>query len=256
MLLPMPRSVLKSITSISANTTTRAAPLRAARLIGTLVLAVAGATAWAAGPAESAAEQVASRILANRCGTQALNLGTSEADPICHRTLAPGDSGRLMQRAERDRGLLAAYRDLDSLFAMRDRQIADINAQVELARRRMVALHHELERLRRRAQAQGGPQASDWMEQARMRATAILAEQELIHGHETEQARIRAQFDRDARRLRLLLSTLEANPGHHLAVPGRALASSIAATANSIPAPVAKASAMLPQESDGPLAHR
>src|SRR5690606_2826922 len=188
-----------------------AAAVLAAGLLGS-------APARAGGPAESPAEHVSNRILESRCSAAAIAARDGEVDPICHRTLAPGDSARAMQRAERDRGLLAAYRDVDTLLAMRDRQIADIAAQIELARRRMVALHRELEALRMRAQVVGGPRAAEWMEQARTRALAILAEEELIKARRAEQERVHERFERDARRLRMLLSALQSAPAE-LAAP-------------------------------------
>lgn len=220
-----------------------------------LVLAAGlAAPARAAGPAESPAEHVSSRILASRCGAEALAANDGDVDPICLRTLAPGDSGRAMQRAERDRGLLAAYRDVDTLFRMRDRQIADITAQIELARRRMVALHRELEVLRMRAEIIGGPRAADWMEQARSRALAILAEEELIRARRAEQERVNERFERDARRLRLLLSALRASPSAQLNAP-------VVATAGETPGATAAAAALAPYPVEhsgarGPLAQR
>src|SRR5690606_5667402 len=224
-----------------------AAAVLAAGLLGS-------APARAGGPAESPAEHVSNRILESRCSAAAVAARDGEIDPICHRTLAPGDSARAMQRAERDRGLLAAYRDVETLLAMRDRQVADIAAQIELARRRMVALHRELEVLRTRAELVGGPRAADWMEQARGRALAILAEEELIRIRRAEQDRVNERFERDARRLRMLLSALGNSPTAQLATPvvdGPAAA----------PGAAAAAAALQPLPRDypgagGPLARR
>lgn len=179
-----------------------------------MLLAMLGwAPAHAAGSlGATPADLVATRILADRCSaaTTAANDGT--VDPICHRTLAPGDSRRSVQRAERDRGLLAAYRDVETLVAMRDRQIADVDAEIELAQRRMTTLHRELEILRRQAQAAEAPQAEALMERARSRARAILSDEELVRARRAEQVRIHERFDRDGRRLRLLLSALSVGP--------------------------------------------
>jgi len=229
---------------------------RSARLAALALVAGLALPAWAAGPdsppAETAAEHVSSRILASRCGAEALAANDGDVDPICLRTLAPGDSRRAMQRAERDRGLLAAYRDVDTLFTMRDRQIADIAAQIELARRRMVALHRELEVLRMRAEVIGGPRAEEWMEQARGRALAILAEEDLIRIRRSEQELIHERFERDARRLRMLLSAISTLRAGQLGLP-----------ADQAPgdAPGAAAAAALqpdlpPHAPDGPLARR
>jgi len=215
-------------------------------------LAGLAAPASAAGPAESPAEHVSNRILASRCGAQAVAANEGGVDPICHRTLAPGDSRRAMQRAERDRGLLAAYRDVDTLYAMRDRQIADISAQIELARRRMVTLHRELEALRMRAEIIGGPRAEAWMDQARSRALAILAEEELIRTRRAEQGRIHERFERDAHRLRILLSALGVSPSAQLGSPQ-------ADPPADAPGAAAAATALLPEPNDrpgGPLARR
>lgn len=219
-----------------------------------LVLAAGlAAPARAAGPAESPAEHVSSRILASRCGAEALAANDGDVDPICLRTLAPGDSRRAMQRAERDRGLLAAYRDVDTLFTMRDRQIADIAAQIELARRRMVALHRELEVLRMRAEVIGGPRAEDWMEQARGRALAILAEEELIRIRRSEQEIIHQRFERDARRLRMLLSALANLPTAQLGTP---VINASTATPGAAAAAAALQPGPHPLSPDGPLARR
>lgn len=232
---------------------------RSARLAAlALITGLAGLAvpAWAAGPdspAETAAEHVSSRILASRCGAEALAANDGDVDPICLRTLAPGDSRRAMQRAERDRGLLAAYRDVDTLFTMRDRQIADIAAQIELARRRMVALHRELEVLRMRAEVIGGPRAEDWMEQARGRALAILAEEELIRIRRSEQELIHQRFERDARRLRMLLSAIGTLPAGQLGSPA-------GQPPGNAPGAAAAAAALQPETRphapDGPLARR
>ncbi|MCO5119628.1 MAG: hypothetical protein M9951_08325 [Burkholderiaceae bacterium] len=221
-------------------------------MAGLLLAAGLAAPAWAAGPAESAADHVSSRILASRCSTEALAANDGDVDPICLRTLAPGDSRRAMQRAERDRGLLAAYRDVDTLFSMRDRQIADIAAQIELARRRMVALHRELEVLRMRAEIIGGPRAEEWMDQARSRALAILAEEELIRIRRSEQALVHQRFERDARRLRMLLSAQGVQPTAQLGSPGIPIdAAPGAAAAAAALQPLAS-----PRSPDGPLARR
>lgn len=212
----MPRSAPKPPSHVEARSRAAAGRILAATA---LLAGLLAAPAWAAGPAETPAEHVSNRILASRCGAAAMAANDGDVDPICHRTLAPGDSGRAMQRAERDRGLLAAYRDVDTLLAMRDRQVADIAAQIELARRRMVALHRELEVLRMRAEIIGGPRAADWMEQARGRALAILAEEELIRARRAEQEMVHERFERDARRLRLLLSALRASPTAQLGSP-------------------------------------
>lgn len=222
--------------------------------VAVLAAGLLAAPARAGGPAESPAEHVSNRILESRCSAAAVAARDGEIDPICHRTLAPGDSARAMQRAERDRGLLAAYRDVDTLLAMRDRQVADIAAQIELARRRMVALHRELEALRLRAEIIGGPRAADWMEQARGRALAILAEEELIRARRAEQERVRERFERDARRLRLLLSALRTSPSAQLDGPvddaSAGTPGAAAAAASLAPYPAEQSGAQ------GPLAQR
>lgn len=252
----MPRSAPKPTSRAEAGS--RAAANRpVARLVLLIgLLGIGGLLAIpasATGPAESPAEHVSNRILASRCGAAAVAANDGDVDPICHRTLAPGDSGRAMQRAERDRGLLAAYRNVDTLYAMRDRQVADIGAQIELARRRMVTLHRELEALRMRAQIVGGPRAHEWMEQARSRARAILAEEDLIRIRRAEQERVHERFERDARRLRVLLSALGVPP-----------TAGLDPSQDDIPAAAAAAAALQPEPHDhpgdphpgGPLARR
>src|SRR5690606_1110116 len=98
----------------------------------------------------------------------------------------------------------------------------------------------------------GGPRAEEWMEQARGRALAILAEEELIRIRRSEQEIIHQRFERDARRLRMLLSALSALPTAQLGSP---------AIGASTAAPGAAAAAALqpdphPLSPDGPLARR
>src|SRR5690606_38041125 len=110
------------------------------------------------------------------------------------------------------------------------------------------------EALRMRAEIIGGPRAADWMEQARSRALAILAEEELIRARRAEQERVNERFERDARRLRLLLSALRASPSAQLNAPG-------VAPAGETPGAAGAAAALGPYAGEragarGPLAQR
>ena len=100
----------------------------------------------------------------------------------------------------------------------------------------------------------GGPRAADWMEQARGRALAILAEEELIRARRAEQERVRERFERDARRLRLLLSALRTSPSAQLNGPvddaSAGTPGAAAAAASLAPYPTGESGAQ------GPLAQR
>lgn len=88
------------------------------------------------------------------------------------------------------------------------------------------------------------------MEQARSRALAILAEEELIRIRRSEQDRVRERFERDARRLRMLLSAIGMSPTAQLGSPA---IDAPAAT----PGAAAAAAALQPgPHPDGPLARR
>jgi hypothetical protein len=113
---------------------------------------------------------------------------------------------RERQRLARDRALLRAYPSLDDLYALRDKRLAEIQAEIDATFERMLALHKELSAAQSAARRYPKAEVPAQLNQniARL-ANEILAEDTLVKSRQLEQEQVRARFDGDAARLRELL---------------------------------------------------
>lgn len=113
---------------------------------------------------------------------------------------------RKRQQLARDRALLRTYPTLDDLYAMRDRQMAELQALVEKNYARMIELHKALTQAQARAASYTDKAAPESLKQQMARlASEILAEDALAKSRQKEQALIHEKFEGDAERLRELL---------------------------------------------------
>ncbi|MEZ5738721.1 MAG: hypothetical protein R3E68_04120 [Burkholderiaceae bacterium] len=120
---------------------------------------------------------------------------------------------RKRQEQARDRALLAAYPSMEDLGAMRDRQMAELQVQIDKNYERMMALHEELQAAQAQANTYPTGRAPEMVKQRIARlASEILAEDALVKSRIREQELIRTRFAEDAERLEyLLIKQAEAN---------------------------------------------
>ncbi len=110
------------------------------------------------------------------------------------------------QEVTRDRALLQAFPTMDALEGNRDRQIADIQVQINQTYERMVNLHKELQASQASARAYPPGRVPGQIRQRIAQvAGAILSEDALVKTRLQEQESIRQRFHEDAQRLRVLL---------------------------------------------------
>ena len=114
------------------------------------------------------------------------------------------------QEAARDRALLMAYPTMVALEDTRDRQIAEVQAQIDLAYERMVKLHEQLQAVQARVRTFASGQAPESLQlQVTRLAGNILSEDALVKARLNEQEQIRQRFGDDAARLKVLLERQE-----------------------------------------------
>lgn len=131
---------------------------------------------------------------------------------------------RLRARQARDRSLLITFEDEASLEAMRSRQVAEVDSEIEMATKRILTLDRELktaqgEAARFQTDNQGRNLPFAFQQRITDAANAILAEDSLIRDRQNERDRINERFDEDAARLRVLLGVPAAPPA--ASVPAR-----------------------------------
>ncbi len=117
---------------------------------------------------------------------------------------------RSRARQARDRSLLITFEDEQSLELVRQRQLAEIDAEIRIATTRILQLDEELKAAQANAAAQQrerGNRPLPFIFQKRITdaANAILAEDSLIRDRQSERDRLNERFDADAQRLRELL---------------------------------------------------
>lgn len=110
------------------------------------------------------------------------------------------------QEVTRDRALLQAFPNMSALAEHRDRQIADIQAQIDQTYQRMVMLHRELQAAQAAERAYPPGRAPGQIRQRIAQvAGAILSEDALVKSRLQEQETIRVRFAEDGERLKVLL---------------------------------------------------
>lgn len=111
----------------------------------------------------------------------------------------------LRQARARDRALLQAYPDMDSLQGVRQRRLAMIDDEIVAAQNRLAVLHEARKPLQ--AQAGSRPEALPPPQRQQLSEiiNAIVAENAFIARRGAERQQAAAQFDEDAARLRQLL---------------------------------------------------
>lgn len=110
------------------------------------------------------------------------------------------------QERTRDRALLEAFPTMAALEQSRERQIAEIQVQIDRTYSRMVELHKELQAAQAAARAYPPGKAPGTVKQKVAQiAGAILTEDSLVKSHIEEQEQIRQRYASDADRLRVLL---------------------------------------------------
>ncbi|MGH1359434.1 MAG: hypothetical protein ACRBC3_11760 [Burkholderiaceae bacterium] len=110
------------------------------------------------------------------------------------------------QERTRDRALLEAFPTMNALDESRERQIAEIQVQVDQTYARMVELHKELQAAQAASRAYPPGKAPGTVKQKVAQiAGAILTEDSLVKSHIEEQEQIRRRYASDADRLRVLL---------------------------------------------------
>jgi hypothetical protein len=99
------------------------------------------------------------------------------------------------ERDDRDRALLATYRSVDEIVAVRDRRVGYLDGQNDVARQRLDGLRARQQTL------QGNPAALNELATVEQRIREYDAE---IDRRNVEIARMRGQFDDDIQRFREL----------------------------------------------------
>lgn len=117
---------------------------------------------------------------------------------------------RSRARQARDRSLLITFEDEESLETVRQRQLAEIDAEIRIATTRILQLDKDLkaaqaEASRQQKERAGRPLPFIYQQKITDAANAILAEDSLIRDRQNERERVNERFDADAARLRELL---------------------------------------------------